>query len=72
MPFIDTTNEEATSPNISIPRPEIVLPSPVVTPNQVTTTEATLDVTPAWYKPIESIPENKIRFPAYSGTDVRH
>ncbi|CAF2522277.1 unnamed protein product [Rotaria sp. Silwood2] len=50
-------------------------PTPIVTSNDVTTEKVTIDVTPAWFKPVKPIPKEKIRFPVKydenSPTDVR-
>ncbi|CAF1046677.1 unnamed protein product [Rotaria sordida] len=51
-------------PVVSVPTKIISKPTPIVTPNQVTTVKATVDVTPAWFEPVKSIPPEKIRFPA--------
>ncbi len=48
---------------------------PVVTPNQVTSEKAILDVTPAWFEPVKTVSPDKIRLPTNynenSPADVR-
>jgi hypothetical protein len=52
-----------------------VTPLPIVTPNEVTTEKAILDVTPAWFEPVKPVTPDKIRLPdtynENSPTDVR-
>lgn len=53
----------------------MVVPSQIVTPNQITAQRAILDVTPAWFEPVKPVPRAQIRFPINynkdSSEDVR-
>ncbi|CAF3408299.1 unnamed protein product [Rotaria socialis] len=63
------TDESDASAIVELPPPTLIekiisKPVPIVTPNQITAENATVDVTPEWFKQMKPVPKEKIRFPA--------
>lgn len=53
----------------SIPRSTTKTPLPIITANKITTEEAILDMTPAWFEPIKPPSPDKIRLPVNYNKD---